>query len=325
MKKYYFYCCLAAAAMLAACQNKSARSDSEQTADSLEIAQTDCSVEIPDLAYETDEVYVLHGQIKQLKASYFHLESEKEEAGKELIHTEDYTFDRSGNMLTHLSYAADGTLSGRTEYSYKNGFKQSEKYFSDGAETPSITNEYVYDERGNLTEETARYSYSKSPQKSVYTYDAEGHVLSWTSYWENGNLRNKTEYTYDDEGRKLTATEFFSSGEVMQVVDYSYDAEGQLIREGAQGRESDYTTYSYTNGGLLAGMNVYYDGKLSMKMDYSYDELGNCKSAVCTAEGEIASKAEYSYDEQGILTRRLLLSRMEADDWNLLEIEYTLW
>jgi YD repeat-containing protein len=144
----------------------------------------------------------------------------------------------------------------------------------------------LFNEKGNITEETSFNSKGKIDSKRVYTYDA------------NENLILQDFFIYDQAEKKLV---------MLGKYGYKYDDRGNKTEEG------NYTTdgtdlYSITSkrifdekGNRIAIINYFhsYSGAKndSSKTTYIYDELGNCIEEF-TNSNSFHSKT-FKYDEKG--------------------------
>ena len=88
------------------------------------------------------------------------------------------------------------------------------QYADGGLNTPSKTDSYKFDSRGNLTEHTDR-----NGKTTVNTYDVFDRLILTACDGES------TAYTYDGNGNILTMTD--SSG----VTTYTYDSMGRILTQ----------------------------------------------------------------------------------------------
>lgn len=257
----------------------------------------------------------------------------------------ELTYDKQGNPLKHVhtdkgdavetvytyadgrlikEVATSGGYTRTTEYAYDNAGHLIRKHiatedvFKDGTRTGQTTYTYVYDDKGNLTEEKRVSVYSDGGGEEVtttYTYNESGKETlkkitfkdgDWnqaeTSYHENGAVyqvrkRNSsvlgTRVTeYDEQGRLLREwTEKGTNGPLIDLEN-TYDEQGRLVKV-TRSSGADYYTYD-EKGNLIEESNGV------DRVVYTYDESGNCLSATrYNLNGTVKWQRTYTYDEGG--------------------------
>lgn len=125
----------------------------------------------------------------------------------EVYHTDEFTYDKYGNILTEY------TKRDSTEKSY--------------------TYEYTYDEKGNILEK------KKNGTPVVkYTYDSNGNRLTVSSF-ADGDYYLSTERTYDSNGILIKAVKYNPNGGIIAVNELSYDDKGNLVKDILKKGEGD--------------------------------------------------------------------------------------
>jgi len=124
-----------------------------------------------------------------------------------------YTYDANGNMLTITGYKKDGAVSSTTTYQYDSKNRRTNYLL----ETPGYANsfrKFVYDDKGNMTEEFWYNGKGATDFRFVRSYDAQGNKIEETSYKGNGQLVGTTRYAYeyDKKGNWTKKTDFISDG-----------------------------------------------------------------------------------------------------------------
>lgn len=136
-----------------------------------------------------------------------------------------HTYDDKGNLTETAVYNRDGSLSGKTVYTYR--------------------------PKGDQTEVTSSYCEAlghRCGNETVETYDARGNRGEDISYYEDGSIRHKETYTCDAKGRVAEMVYWDPHGPDAGRVTYAYDARGNVIEEAwrnADGSIRSKTVYTY--------------------------------------------------------------------------------
>lgn len=230
-----------------------------------------------------------------------------------------YTYDDNGRMIKQVATADDFT---RTEdYAYDAAGRLIRHHRADchGSRIDETTYTYVYDDKGNLTEEKRIFTYSDGDGDEVtttYNYNEAGKItlektVSQSGYWSE----KATEYRAD--GTLYTMTERNSSSDEAYVV-YEYDEQERLWKEWICSTNEEPCVereLTYDDAGRMvkdvrsSGADYYtYDEKSNLieesngvnRVVYTYDESSNCQSAVrYDLSGTITWQKTYTYDEGG--------------------------
>ena len=267
----------------------------------------------------------------------------------------ELTYDENGNPLKHIhtdkgdavetvyTYA-DGRLvkevatsdgyTRTTEYAYDNAGHlirkniATEDVFKDGTRTDQTTYTYVYDDKGNLTEEKRVSVYRDGGGEeatTTYQYNADGkETLKRTSFKSGSWSEYTTEYRAD--GTLYKVTERHSSTDKVYVneydekerlwkewidpvddepyvnQEYTYDAAGRVVKI-VHFSGADYYTYD-EKGNLIEESNGV------GRTVYTYDEKGNCLSQTrLSLTDEVKWTRVYTYDANGnVLTDAITYS-----------------
>ena len=192
----------------------------------------------------------------------------------------EMTYDEEGRLLT--KYVTDYVM----------------------AQEPFIkeTEEYEYDENGNIlkslsinevygTKMFETFRYDESGNKTVYMCDDSSVVLY--EYDEKGLLMAERTHMADQAAMGDRAWAMDNPGEVRREILYTYNDAGQLIekRESSDYYEDNWFEYSYDDSGNLIEESNFYLGQNSSMKTYTYDENGNC-----LREEEISLTGDSSYD-----------------------------
>ena len=244
------------------------------------------------------------------------------------------TYDESGNPLTHVhtdkgnavetvyTYA-DGCLikevatsdgyTRTTEYAYDNAGHLIRKHFAtedvfgDGTRTGQTTYTYVYDDKGNLTEEKRVSVYSNGGEEATttYQYNAAGkETLKRTSFKSGSWSEYTTEYRAD--GTLYKVTERHSGGKLVTVNEY--DEKERLWKEWFDPTDEEpYVNKEYTYD---AADRVVKIARVSGADYYTYDDKGNL-----IEESDGVDRTVYIYDEQGNCLSITRLSLTDEVKW----------
>lgn len=246
-----------------------------------------------------------------------------------------YVYDGDGNKIKEY----DNTDILLAEYIYTTGNRLSAvKNNPTGSGDSYVTQEYIYDDRGLLTQETLYPLDCK-----YYTYDLNGNVLSARigtkqiasyTYDKLGNrlsaqdAQTNAVYTYNELGLVKTITHAGDTTIPANTVTRKYDKNGNLVYESdslntvqlytydsqnrvialtiSRGDESYSYAWSYDNAGRLLSET---DGR-SYVTTYTYDGCGNILTQ--TKDGKTVTK---TYNADGKL--------LKSTDWNGVDSVYT--
>lgn len=163
------------------------------------------------------------------------------------------TYDEQNNLLSEQYIDRyNGKVDTQTHtYVYDDQNRMIEHRMYDDQDGHSYVYLYIYDERGNLLEESKTGNYFK-PSKQTYTYDEYNNCIERTIEYASEIV--KTVWNYNQWGKisSSTGTTYNRSGEEksssMQIC--HYDAYGNItahIRINSQGDNTTTYTYQYIN------------------------------------------------------------------------------
>lgn len=192
----------------------------------------------------------------------------------------EYTWDKSGKYnLSVTKRNPDNSQLNRVEMTYKND-KMIEKVTYGTQEHPTDRITYVYDAKGNLTEENLFMKSEVVQYKKLYAYDRDNRKVSESTYDKDGKLMYKTLYGYD--GDNLVSVETINeNGEPGDVEKYSYDDKGNLTME--------YEFSSFNNS--------------ESTEEIIYDDKGNKIKRIITRDKKPVAVVSYAYDEHDNLIK----------------------
>lgn len=187
-----------------------------------------------------------------------------------------YTYDKNSNILTERLFS---------------------NYASNTAGQMDLEKEYIYDNLDRLVQVKVQDNLKGTTAITAYTYDQEGNRLTKTT----GN--SSTIYSYNGLNQLTGAVET-TDGTVTSNISYTYDANGCQIVE-ADSVKNRIVTNSYDTEGQLAEVQIYENGKLTLKQANQYNGHGQrirkYENGVTTnyyyADGEVL----YTTDSEGNL------------------------
>lgn len=141
-----------------------------------------------------------------------------------------YQYDEKGNMIKSVH-----------TYDHNKWYHEDEEYITD-----CVTETFVYDDNGNLTEWTQRredFAFDEvTTARNVYAYDDNGHEILY-QYYKDDVMIDQSINAYDDNGRQ-TLSEVYEDGTLTERTVWTYDENGNLIEEAYFDR--DILSYRYT-------------------------------------------------------------------------------
>lgn len=190
-------------------------------------------------------------------------------------------------------------------YDESNRLKQKELLFFDDEINISGTKDYIYDEKGNLIEESYVDSEGGS-YTNEYIYDTNGNIIKIV--YASPVEETITEYTYDDRGNVIKEV-FTDSNGATCSREYTYDMEGNVTQEIYE----DFTdlspvlgvwSYIYDEtGNMTKRIWADLDGNVIKSYHYSYDTDGHLVKYICeTSDGVVEEMADYGYGTSGTLS-----------------------
>ncbi|MCL2873657.1 MAG: hypothetical protein FWE29_01850, partial [Defluviitaleaceae bacterium] len=226
-----------------------------------------------------------------------------------LCQSETFTYDRNGNMLTHIDrngITITNTydeLNRLTNVTAKNpdGTAASEfkrfAYARTGAvileENEHIKITRTFDSLGRLITETETHSNGIPQTVKTYTYDIAGNRLSFILRQNNQIVLNNT-YAYDELNRLIRV---YENGSL--TVTYTYDIFGNRATKTYP--NGNTTTYAYNRANLVTSMTNFRGHEVISQFFYEYYLDGNQRQIIENT-GRITT---YTYDGLGRLTNEI--------------------
>ena len=257
-------------------------------------------------------------------------------------HTTYYEYDKNGNLLTETSddycytytYDENGKLLAVSDQD--NEIIESYEYNDKGRVTEAKVSGYIvkFDDRGNMLynenrdggTETGKFDNnnnllymeiqsSDSDEKYIctYTYDDEGRLIYKK---ETGKSPKTYTYTYDkhiiveecvpENGIKLTNIQDYNGKTLMASTDQINKIEEIKSTENAVEFITNMGKRKYLFNDLNQVIEEEWDGSISYKLVYTYDEYGNL---LMTKEDDRIIES-YTYNDLGMVTEHSLYDRI---------------
>lgn len=145
----------------------------------------------------------------------------------------------------------------------------------------TITEEYSYDQQGNLIELISTNSGNESPTITTYNYDEQGRCTRKKDAYDESSFE-AWDYFYDQAGRRVKEVQMVSYDDTVYETVWTYNDHGLLIKEVKEKIESNGNkeitsekTIQYGENGKPSSMfHDLMDG-YTYSYAWSYDEYGN--------------------------------------------------
>lgn len=134
--------------------------------------------------------------------------------------------------------------------------------------------------------------------------------------------------SYDKEDGKLYREAYYNSnGLKYQSIIHEYDGFGRAAKDVELGENDapvSYSTYEYNEDGLKTATLVYSatgpeEYEFAYRIDYEYDNNGNCTRETRTENDTVVAMTVYSYAENGVLIKE---EQYEGEDFRICAYEY---
>ncbi len=183
--------------------------------------------------------------------------------------TTTWEYDGEGQLLQKVTVDEDGVTELQEKFTW-NGKQLLKHEIVDSEENIVFTDEFVYDDRGNMIEEKQVNQDTGDFRRKVSTFSKSNLKLSEKVYGEEGDLLESVVYHYDKSG-KLISSEFESP------------------------QKCSTTVYRYEEGGTQLGQEeTDEDGNQVLWVEHTYDEQKNrIRSTVFANGGTLSSSQHY--------------------------------
>jgi hypothetical protein len=207
-------------------------------------------------------------------------------------------YDKNGNKLLEGRYNKE-EIDTKQEFVYNDKNYLSEQTSFMQYNTPGFTWKYTYDEKGRPTEAVYSSQMSNASQRQTFHYREglftanDGVLLEVKFYITKNKVGYRDVYTYDDKGVCTKSMRFRIDDSIEKKEEYKYDANGRVSEIAVfGGMEFDEKT-----------------AKLVSKKVITYDDKGNITSESETnAKNQLTSKFAHVYDASGRITETTVSS-----------------
>lgn len=240
--------------------------------------------------------------------------TQKKETDKLSSHDYTYKYDLNGKLLEEAGYNSDGSLFSKETYVYDSKGNVTEESSMVNVYKPRIVKyTFTYEPSGNKI--ATEYIDGVFTGKYAYKYDSSGNEIEKVSYNYDNVLSSTVVNNYDSNGNKIESMWRKSDGTILKKEVCEYDSDGNMIEEtqyNSDGSLSNKTTYAYDSNGNKTEYCYYReDGSLSSKTTYAYDSNGNMiEQTKYNSDGSLFSKRTYAYDSSG---NWIEITRYEGD------------
>ncbi len=203
--------------------------------------------------------------------------------------------DSIDGPLAYVSeYDEYGNLSSETSYDY-NYFKAKQEIFA----LPSITYDYEYDSKGNITY-FCEHNVEKSTHPYRFEYNDKNQKIRKYVCDDNGNISKGWETVFEYDNDLLIKETTFLNDEEVECKQYQYDEKGNCIKD-------DFYSYKYeydANNNILKKEYIYKDA-ISHYETYEYYDNGNISKQYTYYPDDyvMSHMSEYEYDEYNNKTK----------------------
>lgn len=166
--------------------------------------------------------------------------------------------------------------------------------------------EFVYDEAGNVTEQTTYNSDNNVMWKTIYTYK-DGLKADYSEYSREGALKARTIFTYEN-GKLVDETGYDGEGALIWKTVYKNNTVGlveSVCEYSADGSLDNETTYAYADSGKVESITRFdsFTG-LSEQDVFRYGANGTL-SEITTYDNnkQIIKRVLVKYDNSGNVAR----------------------
>jgi hypothetical protein len=148
-------------------------------------------------------------------------------------------------------------------------------------------------------------SFSSLELKRKVLYDEIGNISEETAYGDMGVIKTVSSYSYEENtGRLIEIEGKNSEGVPIWKYQFVYDEEGHLSEEvslNGQLEKEWCAIYGYSEEGLLEEkINYRSDGSINLQETYTYDDaLLLIARTTLYSDGKLLKRVAYVYDEQG--------------------------
>lgn len=220
------------------------------------------------LAQNTDlEKLNFKGKVKEITEQHYQpTDSSGIDNGDPGISYKNY-YSEDGNKIEDVRYNPDGTINKQYKYHCKSGVRTLQEQFDGEGKVIRII-KYIYDSKGNCTEDNSYGPEGDHEKKYTYLYDDNGNIIEDKSFSNEGVLGKIFKYKYDDSGLKIENIRYYPDGSFDKKITYKYDDNRNVIeelclKENGETKWKNTYQYKYDKTGNWIRMVEFQDGKAS--------------------------------------------------------------
>lgn len=227
-----------------------------------------------------------------------------------------YEYDSRGNKITKKFYTPDGNLN--TIYSYKyddnNNIIEESISFPDGHLGNKYT--YKYDKKENLIEYKNHLG-NIFNRITIFLYNEKGNLIEESIKDSEGNLISKWTKEYDENGKIIKSVYYYSSGKIDNIKVYKYNTLNKVTEEIITDSDNnllseEYNQYDKNGRKIEVKMNIPSYGGMKVKSFYKYDDKGNIIEQIDNTSMGFEKKkiiTKYEYDENNNWIKTIYFDR----------------
>lgn len=166
----------------------------------------------------------------------------------------------------------------------------------------------IYDDVGNLLEETTYNQDKKIIHTYKYTYNEQNQIIEEFLLDEEGLVSEKKQFIWNENGLKIKEILYYSE-DAYDITTFEYDKDKLLVAKKTVDEENvpdKIETFEYHNKNLHKHIIKDSSGKIIFDETNIYDEKNQLiESKIIENEEEMISTYKYSYDDKGNVTELL--------------------
>ncbi len=183
----------------------------------------------------------------------------------------EFNYDNTGK-LQEATYTINGNLQQKLVYEHSGSTTHVKTYMHGSILISNI--KMVYDNKGNIIEETTYGIDDRELEKKVYKYNSSSQLIEETKT-QKGKFYYRYIYNYDSRGNILSIYEETLAKNKYAKKIYSYDSAGNLTEykwRRNPDEEFNVKTYSYDARGICLTEHTYYPStKFELLSKYEYE------------------------------------------------------
>ena len=205
--------------------------------------------------FRTPEKKTLH----MLNGAGFEAESSEMTPRDVLVNKIQNTYDAAGKLVSQVGYDSDNKLIWKSTAAYAADGKKSDN--SEFGKDGTLKGKTIYTYTGaNLSDETYYNGDGALAWKNTYVYNDAGQLTTESHYYADGSLDEEYDYTYTETGKIDTITYVDGYGTVKSRDYFRYGSDGvlnEITTCGADNKTTKRKLLKYDTAGNLAKISTY--------------------------------------------------------------------